>query len=183
MYGFREQFTSFCDIKSLEEGVHVLWLLFIRVNVTCCIDVVGDFTIVMFRGLEVDIVFLSVTITVLVFEDWLDEALSFRSIMVAVHKFETISSVMGTKGFTMVDSMLRLLSVEVKMSVSVLITVFAIDITSFTSVESMSAVFVHWLLNIEVDRCTLVKISMMTIFVDMHITSIFMDLVSVATVK
>ena len=146
---------------------------------------VGDFAIVMLRGLEMDVVLLSVIITVLVsvFEDWLNEALSwFMSIMVAVLKFETILSVMGTKGFTVVDSMLRLISVEVKMSVSVLITVFAIDITSFTSVESMSAVFEHWLLNSEVDGFMLVNISMMTIFVDMHIFGMFRDLISVATI-
>ena len=163
--------------------MHVLWLFFKHVNVTCFIDVVGDFAIVMFRGLEMDVVLLSVIITVLVFEDWLNEAISwFMSIMVAMLKFETILSVMGTKGFTVVDSMLRLISVEVKMSVSVLITVFAIDITSFTSVESMSAVFEHWLLNSEVDGFMLVNISMMTIFVDMHIFGMFRDLISVATI-
>jgi len=167
----------------LEEGVHVLWLFFKHVNVTCFIDVVGDFAIVMFRGLEMDVVLLSVIITVLVFKDGLNEAISwFMSIMVAMLKLETILSVMGTKGFTVVDSMLRLISVEVKMSVSVLITVFAIDIASFTSVESMSAVFVHWLLDSEVDGFMLINISMMTIFVDMQILSMFRDLISVATI-
>ena len=91
---------------------------------------------------------------VLVLEGRLDEVLLLLMYIVgviAVCDLKLIASVMGTVSFSVADTVLRVRSMEVEVTVCGLFLVCAVCVACLTAVESLSMLLVHGLLNNKFD--------------------------------